>query len=122
VHDWPALARTGAQVIGVDWQVRLSEARRHLPGRLAVQGNLDPLVMTTTPEIVAAEARCILDAMDGAPGHIFNLGHGLPPETSLANLERLVETVRAHRPKSGSSMQPAENRRGAEARRRYAGG
>ena len=99
VHDWETLAGTGAQVIGVDWQVRLAEARRHLPGRLAVQGNLDPFVMTTTPEIVAVEAGRILDAMDGAPGHIFNLGHGLPPETKLENLEQLVETVRTHRPK-----------------------
>jgi len=102
VHDWETLAGTGAQVIGVDWQVRLAEARRHLPGRLAVQGNLDPFVMTTTPEVVAAEAAHILDAMDGAPGHIFNLGHGLPPETKLENLERLVETVRTHRPNTCS--------------------
>ena len=100
VHDWGTLAGTGAQVIGVDWQVRLTEARRHLPGRLAVQGNLDPFVMTTTPEIVAAEAGRILDAMGGVPGHIFNLGHGLPPETKLENLERLVETVRTHRCKT----------------------
>ncbi len=98
VHDWATLAGTGAQVIGVDGQIPLAEARRHLPARVAVQGNLDPFVMTTDPETVAAEAGRILDAMAGAPGHIFNLGHGLPPETKLENLERLVETVRTHRP------------------------
>lgn len=100
VHDWETLVGTGAQVIGVDWQVRLAEARRQVPARLAVQGNLDPFVMTTTPKIVAAEAGRILDSMAGARGHIFNLGHGLPAETKLENLEQLVETVRTRRPKS----------------------
>jgi uroporphyrinogen decarboxylase len=61
---------------------------------VAVQGNLDPLLLTTTPEIVAAEASRILRSMGGSNGHIFNLGHGVPPSAKLENIESLVATVR----------------------------
>ena len=60
----------------------------------AVQGNLDPFLLTTTPEIVAVETRRLLAEMRGQNGHIVNLGHGVPPETKLENIQSLVETVR----------------------------
>jgi uroporphyrinogen decarboxylase len=94
--NWPELIATGAQVLGVDWNVSLSDVRATLPPTVGVQGNLDPFLLTTTPEIVAAETERVLREMDGRPGHIFNLGHGVPPEAKLDNIASLVETVRNH--------------------------
>ena len=95
VHgNWPSLATTGAQVLGVDWNVGLAAVARDLPPDLGVQGNLDPFLLTTTPEIVAAETSRILREMHSRPGHIFNLGHGVPPDAKLENIGMLVETVR----------------------------
>lgn len=93
-HCWPELARTGANVIGVDASVRLAEVRRQLPPGVGVQGNLDPAVLLGTPDQVQAGARAILEELRGVPGHIFNLGHGVPPEASLENLQTLADTVR----------------------------
>jgi uroporphyrinogen decarboxylase len=92
--NWAELAATGAQVLGVDWNARLSEVAARLPARLAVQGNLDPFLLTTTPAVVAAETARILREMRGRPGHIFNLGHGVPPNAKLENIEALVTAVR----------------------------
>jgi uroporphyrinogen decarboxylase len=78
----------------VDWTVPLDRLRAELPGSVAIQGNLDPFVLTTTLEAVRREAARVLDALRGRPGHIFNLGHGLPPAAKLGNIEALVETVR----------------------------
>src|SRR5262249_45633408 len=95
VHgNWNDLAASGAQVLGVDWNANLSEVAKRLPRNVGVQGNLDPFLLTTTPDIVAAETRRILTAMRGRPGHIFNLGHGVPPKAKLENIESLVNTVR----------------------------
>ncbi len=93
--SWDVLADTGAQVLGVDWQVKLAEVAKRLPANIAVQGNLDPFLLTTAPETVAAEARRILDEMHGRPGHIFNLGHGVPPSAKIECLQALVDAVRA---------------------------
>jgi uroporphyrinogen decarboxylase len=60
-----------------------------------VQGNLDPFLLTTTPELVAAETTRILREMKGAKGHVFNLGHGVPPNAKLECIQALVETVRS---------------------------
>jgi len=93
--NWNELVETGAQILGVDWTVRLAEVRSRLPENVGVQGNLDPFVLQTTPEITAAETRLILREMRGALGHIFNLGHGVPPGAKLDNLQALVDTVGA---------------------------
>jgi uroporphyrinogen decarboxylase len=93
--NWDDLAASGAQVLGVDWTVRLPEVRARLPRNVGVQGNLDPFILTTTPDIVAAETRCLLTGMHGLAGHIVNLGHGLPPTASLENIAAMVDTVRA---------------------------
>lgn len=92
--SWPTLVATGANVLSVDASVRLAEVRRTLPAHVGLQGNLDPILLTTSPEQVGAGAREILTAMRGARGHIFNLGHGVPPEAKLENLQALVDTVR----------------------------
>ena len=91
--NWQTLVDTGAQILGVDWTVNLAETRARLPENVGVQGNLDPFLLTTTPELVAQETRRILREMKGR-GHIFNLGHGVPPNAKLENIESLVNTVR----------------------------
>src|SRR5205807_2105075 len=75
---WDALLATGADALGVDWTQRLSVVRALLPEHIAVQGNLDPALLCTTPEAVASETQRILHDMRDARGHIFNLGHGVP--------------------------------------------
>jgi uroporphyrinogen decarboxylase len=95
--NWNELAATGAHVLGVDWNARLAEVAARLPPSVAVQGNLDPFLLTTTPAVVAAETDRILRQMQRRPGHIFNLGHGVPPNAKLENIEALVRTVRAGR-------------------------
>lgn len=98
VHgSWDALLRTGAQGFSVDWTLSLADVRTQLPEHIAVQGNLDPSLLATTPGIVAAEARSILESMRGRRGHIFNLGHGVPPSAKLDCIESLVSTVRSFR-------------------------
>lgn len=93
--NWKDLVVTGAQVLGVDWQMRLVDVAKNLPASVAVQGNLDPFLLTTTPEAVAAETRRILDEMRNRPGHVFNLGHGVPPNAKLECVQSLVDAVRA---------------------------
>lgn len=93
--NWNDLVDTGAQILGVDWTVRLSEIRARLPENVGVQGNLDPFLLTTTPEVVEAETKLLLREMQGNLGHIFNLGHGVPPAAKLENVERLVDTIRS---------------------------
>jgi uroporphyrinogen decarboxylase len=93
--NWDDLVKTGAQILGVDWNIRLAEVRDRLPARVGVQGNLDPFLLTTNPEAVAAGAKRILREMRGRTGHIFNLGHGVPPAAKLENIQSLVDSVRA---------------------------
>jgi uroporphyrinogen decarboxylase len=88
-----SMATSGCTVVGVDWRVPLDEARRRVGPGIAVQGNLDPAVCLTTWEVTAAETREVLARAGDAPGHIFNLGHGVLPETDPAILERVVELV-----------------------------
>jgi len=93
--NWPDLIASGANVLGIDWQTDLAEARKIIPSHLAMQGNLSPVhIAESTPEVVAAETKKILEAMRGRPGHIFNLGHGLTPAAKLENIAALVETVK----------------------------
>ena len=88
---WPPARRCWAWIGMCAW--RTCAAR--LPDRVGVQGNLDPFLLSTTPEVVAAETGRILREMRGRPGHIFNLGHGVPPNAKLENIGALVETVRS---------------------------
>jgi uroporphyrinogen decarboxylase len=88
----PSLAEAGGDVIGVDWRVPLADAWSQVPDR-AVQGNLDPVAVLGPWDVAAAEARAVLQQADGRPGHIFNLGHGVLPETDPALLRGLVDLV-----------------------------
>ncbi len=93
--NWDDLIATGANVLGIDWQTSMADARKIIPAHIAMQGNLSPtLIAEATPEVVARETKIILEAMRGRPGHIFNLGHGLTPGAKLENIAALVETVK----------------------------
>jgi uroporphyrinogen decarboxylase len=83
----------GADVVGIDWHVSMNDAVRRLPGA-PVQGNIDPLALQAPREAIAAKVRAICDAGRDAPGHVFNVGHGLLPSTPIAGVEALVEAVR----------------------------
>ena len=87
------IAAIGAHGVGLDWTVDIAKARALVGGQVALQGNLDPLVLTTDPRTVAREAAAIVRAAGPAPGHIFNLGHGIVPTTSPDNVAALVEAV-----------------------------
>ncbi|MGE3620236.1 MAG: uroporphyrinogen decarboxylase [Acidimicrobiia bacterium] len=87
-----AMADAGADVVGVDWRVPLDAARRRV-GDKPVQGNLDPAVCGAPWPVVEAAARDVLARNGGRPGHVFNLGHGVLPETDPGVLTRLVELV-----------------------------
>ena len=94
--NWPDLIANGANVLGIDWQTSLAEARQLIPPHIGMQGNLSPtLIVEGTPEVVASETKKILEIMRGRPGHIFNLGHGLTPGAKLENIQALVDTVKA---------------------------
>ena len=91
-----ALADTGCTGLGVDWTIDIGDARRRVGERVALQGNLDPAVLRASPEIVAREARAVMDSFGNHPGHVFNLGHGITPEVDPENVKVLVDTVHAH--------------------------
>jgi uroporphyrinogen decarboxylase len=84
---------TGANAIGLDWRIPLDEGWKRLGNDVAVQGNLDPVVLFADWKQVKAGARRILDQAGGKPGHIFNLGHGILPETPVENVKALAEYV-----------------------------
>jgi uroporphyrinogen decarboxylase len=89
------MGTAGADVVGVDWRVPLDEARRRIGPGKAVQGNLDPAVCLAPWDVVEREVTAVLAANNGQPGHIFNLGHGVLPETDPEVLTRIVELVHA---------------------------
>ncbi len=87
------MGAAGADVVGADWRVPINEVRRRIGKDKAVQGNLDPSICLSDWAVVQEQARKILKSADGLPGHIFNLGHGVLPETDPEILEKLVHLV-----------------------------
>ena len=89
-----SMKETGADVIGLDWRIPLDVGWKCVGG--AVQGNLDPVALFAGRAQIEARAREILDRANGRPGHIFNLGHGILPETPVDNVKALVSFVQEH--------------------------
>jgi uroporphyrinogen decarboxylase len=89
----PAMSDVGGDVIGLDWRIPLDRGWAEVGEERGVQGNLDPAVLLGPWERVEAETRDILERAGGRPGHVFNLGHGVPPDTDPAVLGRLTEFV-----------------------------
>jgi uroporphyrinogen decarboxylase len=94
-HLLEAMAEAGADVVGVDWRTSLDGARRRLGPGVAVQGNLDPAALSAPTQVLDAAVAAVLADNAGRPGHVFNLGWGVPPETDPATLARVVDLVHA---------------------------
>jgi uroporphyrinogen decarboxylase len=88
-----AMSEAGADVVGVDWRTPLTEASRQIGAAKPLQGNLDPAILFAGWDVVAREARRVLDEGRAVPGHVFNLGHGVMPETDPDVLTRLAALV-----------------------------
>jgi uroporphyrinogen decarboxylase len=87
---------SGCSAVGLDWTADARAARKLAAGRVALQGNLDPAALFAPPERVRDAARQVLDAFSAAPGHVFNLGHGIAPKTPVDSVAALVDEVRAY--------------------------
>ena len=90
-----ALAESGAEAVGVDWLVELSEARRRTGGKVALQGNLDPAVLYGSPDAIRAQVGNVLASYGQGSGHVFNLGHGMSPDMDPEHVGVLVDAVHA---------------------------
>jgi uroporphyrinogen decarboxylase len=88
-----AMRAAGADVVGVDWRIPLDEAARRIGPDAVVQGNLDPALLGAGWDVVERETRRVVAQGRAAAGHIFNLGHGVPPDTDPDVLTRIVELV-----------------------------
>jgi uroporphyrinogen decarboxylase len=114
----PAMKESGADVIGLDWRIPLDEGWARLDHECAVQGNLDPVLLFADWKELASRAEDILRLAAGRPGHIFNLGHGILPETPVENVKNLARFVQEHSasvsgfrtPASGSQKPAAGSR------------
>lgn len=93
-HSFEQLSEVGADVLSVSWTEDLNDAVRSVNGQVALQGNLDPCVLFAPIDTIKEEARKVLDKAKNAPGHIFNLGHGILPQTPVDSAKALVEFVR----------------------------
>jgi len=91
-----AIAACGCDAVGLDWTTPIGAARQRVGHRVGLQGNLDPVVLTTTPEAIVAEAKRIIDEFGPYPGHVFNLGHGIRQTTPPDHVAALVDAVRKH--------------------------
>jgi len=91
------IADTGCDGVGLDFTVDIADAKKRVGDRVALQGNLDPVVMNTSPEVVEAQSKLVLDGfaeVEAGQGHVFNLGHGIQPHADPEHMRLLVETVR----------------------------
>jgi len=109
----PAMSETGADVVGLDWRIPLDEGWARLDHKCAVQGNLDPVLLFADRKEIEARAENILRRAAGRPGHIFNLGHGILPETPVENVKSLARFVQEH--SASGSREPASGSRGPKA-------
>ncbi|MCW2810395.1 MAG: hemE, partial [Friedmanniella sp.] len=88
----------GADVVGVDWRLPLAEASRRIGPAYAVQGNLDPALLGAPWAVLADRVRDVVRSGAAAPGHVFNLGHGVPPDADPGVLGRIVDLVQEEGP------------------------
>ena len=92
----PSMKETGAEVVGLDWRIALDKGWALMKNKGAVQGNLDPVVLFADWKEIQPRAEDILRRAAGRPGHIFNLGHGILPETPVDNVKRLCKFVQEY--------------------------
>lgn len=89
----PLMKKAGGDVIGVDWRIDLDEAWERIGYDVGIQGNLDPVVLFGPLSLIRKEVKRILKKASGRPGHIFNLGHGILPETPVEHVSALIDIV-----------------------------
>lgn len=94
------MKKAGGDVIGIDWRIDLDVAWQRLGYNVAIQGNLDPVVLFASPEEIERRVKDILERAGGRPGHIFNLGHGVLPKTPVENVIAMVEAVHKYSSRS----------------------
>jgi uroporphyrinogen decarboxylase len=87
------IANTGCNAVGLDWSVDINLARQQIGGQVALQGNMDPAIMATNPEVIRQEVAKILAGFGHGNGHVFNLGHGITPNITPDNVKALVDAV-----------------------------
>ncbi|MBW1679638.1 MAG: uroporphyrinogen decarboxylase [Deltaproteobacteria bacterium] len=106
------MQKAGGNVIGIDWRINLSKAWERLRYKVGIQGNLDPVTLFAPIPIIKNRVKEILRSADNRPGHIFNLGHGILPQTPVENVIALVEAVHefSQRKKLGTLAQTAPGR------------
>ena len=90
------MQQAGGDVIGVDWRIRLDDAWKMLGPETAIQGNLDPALLFAPFPYLRNEVESILKMAAGRPGHIFNLGHGILPQTPVDHVKAVVEWVKSY--------------------------
>ena len=93
-HNWDALINTGANALNIDWNINIKKIADILPKNIAVQGNLDPAILTTKPNTAIAATKLILQDMKNRNGFIFNLGHGVTPNAKIETIKAVTNTVK----------------------------
>jgi uroporphyrinogen decarboxylase len=111
----PAMKETGADVIGLDWRIPLDEGWARLNYECAVQGNLDPVLLFADWKELKSRAEAVLQQAAGRPGHIFNLGHGILPETPVENVKSLARFVQDYAGVASSAGSPVSASRNPKA-------
>ncbi|MGE5314234.1 MAG: uroporphyrinogen decarboxylase [Acidobacteriota bacterium] len=97
-HSIEKIAGTGADCVGLDWQSDIGAARALVGSRVALQGNLDPTMLYATPERIERGVRSILEKYGKGSGHVFNLGHGILPDTPVENVKAFIQAVKTYSP------------------------
>ena len=104
------IAATGCDGIGLDWTTPLDEARRRVGDQVALQGNLDPCMLYAEPEVIRREVKRCLAEFGHGPGHVFNLGHGVQPETPPESVETMIQALHESSPAyHDATAQPASS-------------
>jgi uroporphyrinogen decarboxylase len=87
------IANTGCDAVGLDWMQEIGQVRENIGDRVALQGNMDPAILKTNPEVIRKEVKAILGSYGHGPGHVFNLGHGITPDIDPENAGAFINAV-----------------------------
>jgi len=87
------MREAGSTVLGIDWRIDLDQAWSRVGHNIPIQGNLDPVTLFAPPPEIRRRVQEILQSVKGRPGHIFNLGHGILPETPVSHVRAMVDAV-----------------------------